>query len=166
MLFFNNIFVAFTISGVVCHADGTNALIMVSCEVSLDELHTAVGEKLDRFPGLIALQYWLASDNAKAGAISIQTDDELQLFKDCLRSLSIPQLLASRKPSTRVLKPVLVYFEDTSMESKSSVSNSSSHKVCILEFFDGSCNNLISLLECCWFSIMSKCSTTYKQYQL
>lgn len=70
MLFLNNIFVAFTISSVVHHADGTNAPITVSSVRShLMSFVQLSDKKLDQFPGFIALQYWLASDNAKAGAI-------------------------------------------------------------------------------------------------
>ena len=105
---------AFEISAVVRRSDGTNSPLTVSCDTTLDQLRIDVGEKLGRFPGLVALQYRLGSDNPKVGAISIQTNNELQLFIDRLRKLIVPPRLANGKASTRTQKPVLVYFEDSS----------------------------------------------------
>ena len=126
--------VAFSIPGVVRRLDGTNAPVTVPSEIMLDNLRMAVAEKLGRFPGLVALQYRLGSDNAKAGAISIQTDDELQLFKERMRKLIVPPRLANGKPSTRAPKPVLVYFEDSSSESKETTNSGNSRKVCIIRY--------------------------------
>jgi hypothetical protein len=71
-----------------------------------------VAEKLRHFPGLVRLRYWLDTDKPKAGATSIQSEEELKLFKDRMRGLIVPQKLPSGKISTRALKPVRVYFED------------------------------------------------------
>jgi len=125
---YNPMTCSFIISGVVRRLDGTNAPITVPCEVALDELRTVVAEKLGRFPGLVALQYRLGSDSAKAGAISIQTDNELQMFKDRMRKLIVPSLLSNGKPSTRALKPVLVYFEDSNNEQTETIKNTTNSK--------------------------------------
>lgn len=110
--------IEFDISCVVCRLDGANAPITISSKITLDKLRIAVAEKLDRFPGLITLQYRLSSDNTEARAISIQTSEELKLFKDRMRTLIVPPRLANGKASTRIPKAVLVFFEDTSGEIK------------------------------------------------
>lgn len=92
-------------------------------------LRIAVAEKLGRFPGLVALQYRLSNDNAKIGSISIQTNEELLLFKERLRKMIVPPRLANGKVSTRTPKPVLVYFEDASIEMKETPTSSGSKKV-------------------------------------
>ena len=74
------------------------------------------------------LQYRLSSDNAKIGAISIQTNEELLLFKDRLRKLIVPPRLANGKVSTRTPKAVLVYFEDASSEVKETLTSSGNSK--------------------------------------
>ena len=61
----------------------------------LNELHIAVAEKLGCFPGLIVLQYQLSTDTAKIGAILIQSDAELQLFKERMRKLIVPPCLSN-----------------------------------------------------------------------
>ena len=119
---------AFDISGVVCCPD-TNAPITIPSTMSLDSLRIAVAEKLGRFPGLVVLQYQLSNDNAKIGAISIKTDEELVLFKERLRKIIVPPRLANGKVSTRTPKPVLVYFEDASSETKETSTSSGSKKV-------------------------------------
>jgi hypothetical protein len=140
--------VAFIISGVVRRLDGTNAPITVPCEVALDELRTVVAEKLGRFPGLVALQYRLGSDSAKAGAISIQTDNELQMFKDRMRKLIVPSLLSNGKPSTRALKPVLVYFEDSNNEQTETIKNTTnSKKVSVLQYVGNISSDYIHCLR-------------------
>ena len=119
---------AFYISGVVCRPDGANAPITVSSTTTLDNLRIAVAEKLGRFPGLVILQYRLSTDNTKVGAISIQTDEELRLFKERLRSLIVPPRLANGKASTRAPKAVLVYFQDASSEAKDTLTASTGSK--------------------------------------
>jgi hypothetical protein len=74
------------------------------------------------------LQYHLSNDNAKIGAISIQTNEELLLFKDRLRKIIVPPRLANGKASTRAPKAVLVYFEDASTEMKETPTSSSGSK--------------------------------------
>ncbi|KAI5983678.1 hypothetical protein EDC04DRAFT_2616087 [Pisolithus marmoratus] len=89
--------------------DPQNCSFMIQCEISstisLDSLCIAVAEK-----------YWLDSDKAKAGSLSIQTDEELDMFKGQMRLLIVPAHLANGKPSTCPLKNVLVYFEDAGRE--------------------------------------------------
>lgn len=119
----------FDIPGVVCRPDGANAPITISSTTTLDMLRIAVAEKLGRFPGLVVLQYRLSNDNTKIGAISIQTNEELLLFKDHLRKIIVPPRLANGKASTRTPKAVLVYFEDASEVKETPTSSSSSKKV-------------------------------------
>ena len=119
----------FDIPGVVCRPDGANAPITISSTTTLDMLRIAVAEKLGRFPGLVVLQYRLSNDNTKIGAISIQTNEELLLFKDRLRKIIVPPRLANGKASTRTPKAVLVYFEDASEVKETPTSSSSSKKV-------------------------------------
>jgi hypothetical protein len=75
-----------------------------------------VAEKLGRFPGLVQLRYRLDTDKPKAGATSVTSEEELELFKDRMRSLLVPQKLPSGKISTRALKAVRVHFEDATAE--------------------------------------------------
>ncbi|KAI6022251.1 hypothetical protein BKA83DRAFT_8627 [Pisolithus microcarpus] len=105
---------AFDIQCAVCLPDGGNSPFKISSMVTLDELHITVSEKLHRFPGLISLCYRLDSDKAKFGATSIQSEEELDLFKTRMHTLIVPQCLPSGKLSTRPLKAVLVFFEDVS----------------------------------------------------
>ncbi|KAF8834427.1 hypothetical protein BDN67DRAFT_985326 [Paxillus ammoniavirescens] len=95
---------------VVCQ-DGTNSPFTIPSEISLRDLHTTVAEKLNLFPDRVVLRYWLDSDKQKDGATSIQTSNELNLFKARLRALIVPQRLTNGKPSTRPIKKVTVYFE-------------------------------------------------------
>ena len=62
------------------------------------------------------LCYRLENNKPKIGATSIQTDEELDLFKECMRVLIVPQKLPNGKISTQILKPVRVYFEDATDE--------------------------------------------------
>lgn len=105
-----------------------NAPITVPSTTTLDTLRITVAEKLGRFPGLVLLQYRLSTDNAKIGAISIQTNEELQLFKDRLRNIIVPPRLTNRKVSTCTPKAVLAYFEDASSETKESLTASMGSK--------------------------------------
>lgn len=91
--------------------DGTNSPFTIPSEISLHDLRTTVAEKLNLFPDHVTLRYRLDSDKQKDGATSIQTSDELDLFKARLRALVVPQRLTNGKPSTRPIKKVTVYFE-------------------------------------------------------
>jgi hypothetical protein len=79
-----------------------------------------VAEKLRRFPGLLQLRYQLENDK-KAGATSIQSDEELNFFKEHMRALIVPRKLARGGMSNRVLKPVRVCFEDAADHDESGV---------------------------------------------
>ena len=115
------------------------------------------------------MQYRLSTDNSKAGAISIQTDEELRLFKERLRSIIVPPRLANGKVSTRAPKAVLVYFEDVSdgNEARDTLTASSGSKKVIfyaeniMHFltdytvdYPGSCTSCIMPN----YAIRSKCS--------
>jgi hypothetical protein len=71
-----------------------------------------VAEKLKCFPGLLQLRYRLDTDKPRTSATSIRTEDELEIFRDRMRLLLVPQRLASGNISTRMLKMVCVCFED------------------------------------------------------
>ncbi|KAI6096096.1 hypothetical protein EDD16DRAFT_1720267 [Pisolithus croceorrhizus] len=105
---------AFDIQCAVCLPDGGNSPFKISSTVTLDELRIAVSEKLHRFPGLVSLRYQLDSDKAKFGATSIQSEEELDLFKTRMCGLIVPQRLANGKLSTCLLKAILIFFEDVS----------------------------------------------------
>lgn len=111
---------AFMIQGAVHCSDGSNAPFQISSTITLEDLCGIVAEKIRRYPGHIRLQYWLDSNKVKTGSISIQSDDELNIFKVKMRSLIVPKCLPSEKPSTRPMKNVLVYFEDAGGEDSSS----------------------------------------------
>lgn len=117
--------------------DGSNCPFTVPSSIKFNDLKILIAEKLRRFPGLMELRYRLDTDKKKAAATSIQTEEELVIFKDWMRSLIIPQRLPSGKVSTRALKPVTVSFEDgadpdTSICNPSHTSQSGEKKVCFL----------------------------------
>ena len=64
----------------------------------------------------------------KIGTISIQTNEELLLFKDHLRKIIILPCLINGKASTWTPKAVLVYFEDASSEMKETLASGNSSK--------------------------------------
>ncbi|KIK76448.1 hypothetical protein PAXRUDRAFT_169968, partial [Paxillus rubicundulus Ve08.2h10] len=66
-------------------------------------------------------------DKVKAGFTSIQMDDELNIFKERMRSLIVPPHLANGEVSTRPLKNVVMYFKDTSAEDSSPTHTSTSN---------------------------------------
>ncbi|KAI6097620.1 hypothetical protein EDD16DRAFT_1719116 [Pisolithus croceorrhizus] len=86
---------AFDIQCAVCLPDGGNSLFKILSMVTLDELHIAISEKLHHFLGLVSLCYWLDSDKAKFGATSIQSEEELDLFKTQMHGLIIPQYVST-----------------------------------------------------------------------
>ncbi|KAF9234994.1 hypothetical protein BU15DRAFT_65215 [Melanogaster broomeanus] len=90
----------------------------ISSNIALDELRTVVAEKLRRFPGLVKLQYRLDS-KAKTAFTSIQSDDDLEMLIETVRLLIVPPPLANGKPSTRTMKPVIVYLDDAASEDES-----------------------------------------------
>jgi hypothetical protein len=110
-------------------ADGSNVPIIVSSDILFDGLLNLVAEKLGHFPGLVKLRYWLDSDKPKAGATSIQSPEELQLFKERMRGLIVPQRLTSGRISTRQLKAVRVFFEDGADEGTALTSKQGTKKV-------------------------------------
>ena len=88
----------------------------VSSSLTYEELLAVVGEQLNRFPGLIRLQYRLDSDKPTVGATQIRSQADLEQFKQRMRPLIVPQRLRNGKLSTRALKPVRVCFEDMAEE--------------------------------------------------
>ena len=124
------IHLAFEIASATCRPDGTMSPFSISSIVSLSELRNIVAEKLQHYPGHVLLQHRLDSDKARSAAMSVQTDEELQIFKARMRSLFVPQHLPSGKISTRPLKKCYVIFEDGSMESDSTGKSANKTSVC------------------------------------
>ncbi|KIJ19499.1 hypothetical protein PAXINDRAFT_153417 [Paxillus involutus ATCC 200175] len=71
----------FTVQCIARQPNGSNAPFEIPSTISLEELHSKVGRKMEWFPDLIWLQYCLESDRAWQGATSVQNDEELDLFK-------------------------------------------------------------------------------------
>ena len=110
--------------------DSTNSPFTIPFEISLRDLRTTVAEKLNLFLDRVTLQYRLDSDKQKDGATSIQTIDELDLFKARLRALIVPQRLTNGKPSTRPIKKVTVYFEAVGVDGQGNGNAGSSGDGC------------------------------------
>ncbi|KAF8546667.1 hypothetical protein OG21DRAFT_1490950 [Imleria badia] len=89
----------------------------ISSNVTLEELRTAVAEKLQWFPALVKLQYRLDC-KAKTAFTSIQSDEALEMFIETVQPLIVAPCLANGKPLTRPMKPVIVYFDDTASDSE------------------------------------------------
>jgi hypothetical protein len=90
----------------------------ISSTVNHDQLHMVVSEKLGRFPDHVKLQYRLDC-KAKTAFTSLQSDEELDVFIETMRSLIIPPRLANGKASTRPMKAVTVYFDDVASDDDS-----------------------------------------------
>ena len=75
-----------------------------------EELCDIVSDKLQRHPNIVQLCYKLDTDKVKTPTTSIQSNDELQIFKDRMRLLLVPKRLADGSISKRALKAVC--FED------------------------------------------------------
>ncbi|PFH45298.1 hypothetical protein AMATHDRAFT_9542 [Amanita thiersii Skay4041] len=86
----------FDIPSAVKLSDESNTPLTIPSDITFDDLHMAVAEKLQHFPALIQLRYKLASDRQ-------------------MQPLIVPQKLSSGKISTHALKPILVYFEDATL---------------------------------------------------
>ncbi|KAI9573991.1 hypothetical protein HD554DRAFT_2035111 [Boletus coccyginus] len=92
-----------------CHKpNGTNSPFKVLSQITYDQLHMLVAKKLKCYSKTLKLQYWLDSNNAKHTATSIQSEQELMLFKMRMCPMLIPPHLANGKPSTHSLKNVLL----------------------------------------------------------
>jgi hypothetical protein len=102
---------AFTIRCATCRTNGTYAPFEIQSTSSLYQLRLAVAKKLDCFPNNLVLGYQLDSDKAKMGSMSIQSDDELQMFIERMWPMLVQPRLANGKPSTCILKPIVVYFD-------------------------------------------------------
>ena len=102
---------AFSIQCATHCTNGTYAPFEIQDTSSLYQLCLLVAEKLDCFPDNLVLGYRLDSDKAKMGSTSIQTENELQMFIEQMQPLLVPPCLANGKPSTRIPKPTIVYFD-------------------------------------------------------
>ncbi|KIL57686.1 hypothetical protein M378DRAFT_16057 [Amanita muscaria Koide BX008] len=106
----------FTIQSAVKGSDGSNIPFIIQSSVTLPDLRYTIASKLKRFPDHVQVRYKLESDKSKAATTTIQSEEELAFFIDRVRPLIVPQRLPSGKISTRVLKPVIVCFEDAGDE--------------------------------------------------
>ena len=117
-LIFTILYIAFLIQCIAPQPDNSNAPFEIKSTISLNNLQQAVAEKMDRFPTLIRLQYSVPDINkAKDGFRSIQTEDELALFKIRMRPLIIHGILSSGHLSNHIPKNPTVLFTDASTES-------------------------------------------------
>jgi hypothetical protein len=111
----------------VTKEDGSNCPFTITSFTSLKRLTDTVSQKLGCYPGSLKLRYRLDTDKPKTPATSIQSVDELKIFKDRLRLLIVPQCLSNGKLSSRVLKPVTVCFENGSNTDQSSAHTNQSN---------------------------------------
>lgn len=102
----------FTIQCTVKDSNGSNVPFSIPSTITLNELYTLVASKSVYDKGSLRLRYRLESDKAKAGATSIGSNEELDIFTQRMRPLIVPQRLANGKISTRALKAIVVHFED------------------------------------------------------
>ena len=117
-LIFTILYIAFLIQCIAPRPDNSNAPFEIKSTISLNNLQQAVAEKMDRFPTLIRLQYSVPDINkAKDGFRSIQTEDELALFKIRMRPLIIHGILSSGHLLNHIPKNPTVLFTDASTES-------------------------------------------------
>lgn len=105
--------IEFKISAAIRHHSG-NSPLEITSSITFYELRMVIGKKLDRFPELLRLSYRLNIDKAKDDATTIHTEEELKIFKNRMRPLVVPQRLSNGKISTRTLRQVIVFFEDSS----------------------------------------------------
>lgn len=96
--------------------NGAHVPFPVNSDISFEQILILISQKLNCFPGLLKLRYRLDSDKARAPAMSIQTEEELEMFMSRMRTLIIPGKLANGKKSTHAKKAVTVYFEDANTE--------------------------------------------------
>lgn len=127
------VFIEFAIPAAVKGRDGSTLPFTCQSTVTLDGLRSQVAEKLRCYPGLLQLRYRLDTDKPRTSATSIQTEEELRIFKDRMRALLVPQRLANGKISTRILKMVRVSFEDAADDAITRLGESTgiSKKVCL-----------------------------------
>ncbi|KAI9455279.1 hypothetical protein HD554DRAFT_2042829 [Boletus coccyginus] len=96
----------FDIEYAICQQDGTNSSFWISSFTLLNSLCNLIAEKLEWFPGHVHLRYHLDSDKVKASTISIQTEDELKIFKNHMQNLLVPSLFASGKKLSHIMKKI------------------------------------------------------------
>ncbi|KAG8216531.1 hypothetical protein J3R82DRAFT_6663 [Butyriboletus roseoflavus] len=102
----------FSILCFILQHNRTNSPFEISSNNSYDDLCLHIAEKLGGGQsGLLQLQYQLYS-NSKQAVTSVQSDEELALFKACLCSMLVPPLLSSGQPSCSHSKNISVYYKD------------------------------------------------------
>ncbi|KIK74956.1 hypothetical protein PAXRUDRAFT_788134, partial [Paxillus rubicundulus Ve08.2h10] len=107
----------FTVQCIACQPNGSNAPFEIPSTISLEELRSKVGRKMERFPDLIQLQYHLESDRAWQGAMSVQNDEEPDLFKAKMQAMIVPGHTKTGCISNCILKNPTIHFIDASMNS-------------------------------------------------
>ena len=73
---------AFNIDSAMKNSDNSLIPLTIQSNVTFEELCINIGKKLNRFPGLLQLQYRLDNDKPKTGPTSIQTEEELKMFME------------------------------------------------------------------------------------
>jgi hypothetical protein len=127
-------FIVFGISAALKDRTGILLPFNIFSTVEYDGLLALIAKKMDRFPDNLKLCYRLNTDKSSAGAISIQSPAELDIFKDHMRTLLVPPRLANGQLSKRAPKQVIVHFEvaGDSTDSGSAKSKGTRKKACLI----------------------------------
>ena len=90
---------------------------------------------MNLYPDNLTLGYRLDSDKAKMGSTLIQSDLKLQIFVDRMRPMIVPPHLSNGKPSTRLLKQVIVIFDASAGANVPTEGPKHSNKVSYCSYF-------------------------------
>ena len=127
-------FIVFNISAALKDEDGVLCPFNIISSIEYETLCDLLAKKMGRFPKNLKLRYHLDIDKSSASAISIQLPAELDIFKEHMRTMLVPQRLTNGKISKRAPKQVTVYFEDATGSSSgwngSAKSNNTGKQVC------------------------------------
>src|SRR5262245_2949335 len=105
-------FIVFPIASALRDKDGVLCPFNIFSTIEYEGLCEELAKKMDRFPKNLKLRYHLDTDKPSASAISIQSPAELDIFKERMRLMLVPQRLGSGNLSKRPPKQVTVHFED------------------------------------------------------
>ena len=127
-------FQAFTIKCSILW-NNTYTSFTIQSDTSLEELHATVAQKMNLYPDNLTLRYRLDSNKAKMGSMLIQSDLELQIFVDRMWPMIVPPHLSNGKPSTRLLKQVIVIFDASAGANVPTEGPTHSNKVSYCSYF-------------------------------
>ncbi|KAH0828902.1 hypothetical protein J3R83DRAFT_2321 [Lanmaoa asiatica] len=89
----------------------------VSSTINYEDLVEIVSDKLRCNKKYIKLQYRLKiGGKIQGGFTSLQSESEYTMFIDTMRPLIVPPCLSNGKMSSKVMRPVIVTFEDTASD--------------------------------------------------